>query len=141
MIGQDIFTMLIKILISKEGTMELPKYTPKQKKTHKHCKYLNCGKPFWGTPIQKYCEYHTDPHHRKRIRPKPEGPAVKNQLFYHGFQRTTQIEFACALDGCHETFMVEVYPKQFVYPKYCQAHRSEYQRENFLRQKRLRVAC
>jgi hypothetical protein len=120
--------------------MVLPTYTPVQKKSTKYCKYMGCEKEFYGVPIQKYCDFHTDPHNRKRIRQKPEDIQIKNQLFLHKFQNPTQIEFHCALDGCDKEFYVDIYPKQFVYPKYCEEHRSEFRRFNYDRLKRLRMA-
>lgn len=120
--------------------MQLPNYRPKDKLSFKCCSYLDCGKEFYGRPVQKYCEFHTDPHNRKRIRLKSEGPAIKNQLFFHNFHNSIITNFVCALDGCSEIFQVKVYPKQHIYPKYCEKHRTEYQRENFHRMQRLKLA-
>ena len=34
----------------------------------------------------------------------------------------------CALESCNNQFEVKVYPRQYVYPKYCPMHRNEYKR-------------
>lgn len=34
----------------------------------------------------------------------------------------------CALEGCNSQFEVKIYPRQYVYPKYCPEHRNEYKR-------------
>jgi len=34
----------------------------------------------------------------------------------------------CALEGCDHQFEVKIYPRQFIYPKYCPEHRNEYKR-------------
>ncbi len=34
----------------------------------------------------------------------------------------------CALEGCDHQFEVKIYPRQYVYPKYCPEHRNEYRR-------------
>jgi len=120
--------------------MELPKYKPVDIRSLKNCNYLDCNKEFNGTPIQVYCDYHKDPHHRKRFRPVPESPEVRNQVFMHEFKRRMKAEFNCALSGCRECFEVDLTPKTFVYPKYCEQHRSEFRRNYFLRQKGLRQA-
>ena len=120
--------------------MQLPKYKPINKRVVKYCKYSGCGKEFVGRPIQKYCDFHTDPHHRKRIRAKPENPGVKNQVFMHTFKDTTKAQFPCALPGCTERFVLEIFPRQYIYPKYCEKHRNEFQRELFARQQRLHLA-
>ena len=120
--------------------MQLPKYKPVEKKTLKYCDYMECGKEFFGRPIQKYCDFHTDPHHRKRIRHRHEGPAIKNQIFMHHFKDKTKIEFECALEGCGKDFEVDVYPKLYVYPKYCEHHRNEFQREHFMRNIKFQMA-
>ena len=120
--------------------MQLPKYKPINKRLLKYCKYNGCGKEFVGRPIQKYCEFHTDPHHRKRIRARPENPNVKNQVFMHTFKDTTKAEFTCALDGCHRKFALDIFPRQYIYPKYCEEHRNEFKRERFERQSRFNLA-
>jgi hypothetical protein len=38
----------------------------------------------------------------------------------------------CALEGCEHQFEVKVYPRQYVYPKYCPEHRNEYRRVRHL---------
>jgi len=120
--------------------MQLPKYKFVEKKSIKYCQYMECNREYYGRPIQKYCDFHTDPHNRKRIRPKAEGPQIKNQVFIHKFKSRTKIEFSCALDGCEKLFKVEVFPKQYVYPKYCAKHRSEYQRDFFKRSQGMKLA-
>lgn len=90
--------------------------------------------------MQKYCDYHTNPRHRKKFRPKPESPGVKNQIFLHHFHDATRVEFPCALPGCDEVFRINVYPGIEVYPKYCEKHRTEFQRMLFARDQRLKLA-
>jgi hypothetical protein len=34
----------------------------------------------------------------------------------------------CALEGCEHQFEVKIYPRQYIYPKYCPEHRNEYKR-------------
>ncbi len=34
----------------------------------------------------------------------------------------------CALEGCIHQFEVKIYPRQYIYPKYCPEHRNEYRR-------------
>jgi hypothetical protein len=41
---------------------------------------------------------------------------------------------SCALEGCENQFEVKVYPRQYVYPKYCPVHRNEYKRVRHLQQ-------
>ena len=120
--------------------MQLPAYKPSMKRTFKCCVYLGCGKEFYGRTVQKYCEFHTIPQHRKRLRPKPESPSVKNQILFHHFHKLVVTKFVCALDGCSEPFQVNLYPKQSVYPKYCARHRSEYQRRFFTKMHPLHLA-
>jgi hypothetical protein len=40
----------------------------------------------------------------------------------------------CALEGCDNQFEVKIYPRQYIYPKYCPEHRNEYKRIRHLRQ-------
>jgi len=41
---------------------------------------------------------------------------------------------SCALEGCDHQFEVKVYPRQYIYPKYCPDHRNEYKRVRHLQQ-------
>ena len=40
----------------------------------------------------------------------------------------------CELEGCDHQFEVKIYPRQYIYPKYCPEHRNEYKRIRHLRQ-------
>lgn len=116
--------------------MQLPKYKKHDRKKLKICQEPGCGKEFWGHPIAKYCEVHQDIRNRSRKRRVYDKPDVKNQIFEHTFQEVTNIEFTCAVKGCNNKFSVQVYPKQFIYPKYCEEHRNDFKREAFERTQR-----
>lgn len=113
--------------------MQLPKYKKKNRRKLKICQEPGCGREFWGHPIAKYCELHRDLKTRKRARRVYENVDVKNQIFKHNFSESSDIEFTCQLEGCSNKFFLKVFPKQFVYPKYCPEHRNEYKREAHLR--------
>jgi len=118
--------------------MQLPKYSPasmgRRLKT-KYCQEPGCGKEYIGHPISKYCEIHRNIKTRKRKRRTYEDVAVKNQTFVHKFTEVTNVEFVCQLPGCNRHFTVKTYPKQTTYPKFCEEHRSEFKRINFMRRK------
>ncbi len=118
--------------------MQIPKHKKLPKRSTKYCTYLSCNKEFFGTPVQKYCDVHKDPHNRKRIRPKPESPSVKNMIFAHNFNDKITLKLPCNLNGCGKDFNIDIYPDLYVYPKYCEDHRNEYRRSNFLRLNRKR---
>jgi len=40
----------------------------------------------------------------------------------------------CALEGCDNQFEIKIYPRQYIYPKYCTEHRNEYKRVRHLQQ-------
>ena len=111
--------------------MQLPSYKKKERKKLKIC--LECGKEFWGHPIAKYCEFHRDIKNRKRRKKVYEAVDIRNQVFQHDFHEPKDIEFNCQLPGCIDKFMVKVFPKQYVYPKFCDKHRSQFKREEFER--------
>ncbi len=113
--------------------MHLPKWHPAKSHSNqiKMCQYAGCGKEFVGWFRQKYCEFHSDPRHRKRIRVKIFDPSVKNRTYHHDFSHCVTKTFKCGLKGCREKYQVVLYPKQEVYPNYCNRHRTEYQRQFF----------
>jgi hypothetical protein len=53
-------------------------------------------------------------------------------VFQHKFIEATDVEFTCQLSGCNRKYMLKVIPKLFIYPKYCEEHRSEFKRAFFL---------
>jgi hypothetical protein len=38
----------------------------------------------------------------------------------------------CDLEECANHFEIKIYPRQYVYPKYCPSHRNEYKRVRHL---------
>ncbi|MFP4522022.1 MAG: hypothetical protein ACLFQK_07750 [Fibrobacterota bacterium] len=111
-----------------------------QKRTPKECVYEGCGEKFMGTPAQKYCDFHKDVKNRKYLRKKNDDITKNNMLFRHTFNDTTRIEFTCSLPGCRKTYACDVIPRQKVYPKYCEEHRSEFKREIFKRSRSGKLA-
>lgn len=59
---------------------------------------------------------------------------LHNQIFLHNYTEAVRRTCECQLLGCAQTFELTLIPNQVLYPKYCQEHRSEYRRANFLRQ-------
>lgn len=122
--------------------MQVPKRAKGLRKLKtKICQEPGCGKEFLGHPIAKYCDVHRDPRKRRRQRKKVENVDVKNMVFDHAFTRSTVLEFVCALEGCENRFKILALPKQDIYPKYCEEHRSEFRRQDFLRRRRLAIHC
>jgi len=117
------------------GKMPLPQYDQKKHRIPKAKLCKECGKEFFGFGPAKYCEVHSNPRLRKKKRREFEDPSVRNTVFHHKFIVPTDIEFHCALKGCNKPFIVKVYPKQTVYPKYCEEHKVEFKRIQFLRKK------
>jgi hypothetical protein len=114
--------------------MQLPKYFKGQRQQKlKLCKEPGCGKEFWGHPIAKYCELHRNLRNRVRKRRQYKDVSEDNMIFKHRFSETTIVEFPCALKGCSRKFMLKIYPKLTVYPKYCEEHRVEFKRNRFLK--------
>ncbi len=56
-----------------------------------------------------------------------------NQIILHNFQKSVERSAACQLLGCGQKFALTIIPNQVLYPKFCEEHRSEFRRQNFLR--------
>ena len=54
-----------------------------------------------------------------------------NQIIKHNFKKELIRKECCHLEGCEENFVFVLIPHQIIYPKFCDKHRSEYQRELF----------
>ncbi len=112
--------------------MQVPKSRRKQKLREKKCLYKGCGKVFFGIHITKYCTEHRQDCFRIRVKKKPEDINVQNQTFTHSYSDVTTMVSVCALEGCNIHFEVSIYPRQFIYPKYCTGHRNEFKRIHHL---------
>jgi len=119
----------------KECLVQLPKYKKKKRIKLKICQY--CGKEFWGHPIAKYCELHRDVKQREKTKKSPEPGDSNNKTYQHEFIEVVEESWVCELDGCGVNYTVKIFPKQFVYPRFCEEHRNEFRRRNWLRQKLL----
>jgi hypothetical protein len=108
--------------------MQLPKSPKKPKIREKKCVYPGCGEIFYGIHAAKYCSVHRDPKTRVKEKPVVEHVTEKNQVLEHVYDRVKTVVMNCALEGCNAPFEVKVYPRQFVYPKYCPEHRNEHKR-------------
>lgn len=115
--------------------MQLPKYKKKKRIKLKICQY--CGKEFWGHPIAKYCELHRDVKQREKTKKSPEPGDSNNRTYNHDFIEVVEENWICELDGCGKSYVVKIFPKQFVYPRFCEEHRNEFRRRNWIRQKQL----
>ncbi len=113
--------------------MQLPKYKKKKRIKLKICQY--CGKEFWGHPIAKYCELHRDVKQREKTKKSPEPGDVNNRTYSHDFIEVVEENWICELDSCGKSYVVKVFPKQYVYPRFCEEHRNEFRRRNWIRQK------
>lgn len=111
--------------------MLIPKNSRKQKRYEKVCSYPECNKIFFGISIAKYCVKHRQEEFRIRKRDRKSDPEKYNQLIEHKNMKVTEVTATCSLDGCNHKFSFKLFPKQKVYPKYCEEHRNEFQRERF----------
>ena len=113
--------------------MQLPKYKKKKRIKLKICQY--CGKEFWGHPIAKYCELHRDVKQREKTKKSPEPGDSNNKTHQHEFIEVVEENWVCELEGCGKEYVVKIFPKQYVYPRFCEEHRNEFRRRNWIRQK------
>lgn len=70
---------------------------------------------------------------------KPGSPLIErvtrnNQIILHNYRKSVDKTCDCQLLGCRADFAITLIPNQVLYPKYCTEHRSEFRRQNFLRQ-------
>jgi len=114
--------------------MLLPKTPRGQKFKEKRCMYPGCDKIFHGIHISKYCVEHRKDMYRIRKRTKPEDVNLKNQTIQHRYTTVVEQTMTCALEQCENQFTIKIFPRQYIYPKFCPDHRNEYRRERHLRQ-------
>ena len=125
--------------------MNLPRFNDKRKEKRlrmllKTCKYKDpftgekCEKEYYGKVMQKYCDFHKNPDNRKRKRTVESNHDFNNQKFNNKFMEFTNVECICELEGCNNSFIIQVIKKISIYPRFCEEHRNRYRRELFLSQ-------
>ena len=119
--------------------MQLPKYKKKKRIKLKVCQEPGCGREFWGHPIAKYCELHRDIKNRQKQKKDFDNIETRNMVFRHNFTEVIESKFQCCLVGFSDQFEIKVFPKQYVYPRFCLAHRNDFKRANFIRLQRLKA--
>jgi hypothetical protein len=112
--------------------MQIPKKARLPQLIEKKCTIDGCEALFQGGPSSKYCTAHRDPKTRVKEKAAPELVTLKNQLVQHEYTNVETVIHTCALEGCKEIFEVKIFPKQYVYPKYCPEHRNEHKRTSHL---------
>ena len=64
----------------------------------------------------------------------PASPLIRrvtrnNRILLHNYSAEAEKDCRCPLPGCGAPFAVTLIPNQILYPKFCEAHRSEFRRE------------
>jgi hypothetical protein len=113
--------------------MQIPKSRRRQKVREKRCLYPGCVMEYFGLPHAKYCPEHRKPKYRIQKHVTPENVNVKNQTLNHNYTKVTDLVLNCSLEGCNRAFEIRIYPRQYIYPKYCPEHRNEYHRIQLLK--------
>ena len=112
--------------------MQIPKKARHPQMVQKKCTIEGCDEHFQGGPSSKYCQIHRDPKTRLKEKIAPELVTLKNQVLQHEYTNVETVIHTCALEGCEVEFEVKIFPKQYVYPKYCPTHRNEHKRKSHL---------
>ncbi len=109
----------------------------KKKKRKLNCKEPGCEQVFFGYPNAKYCVEHKDIKNRAVGQiPKPKIILEDEHfVFPHEVETPTIIEKQCFCTGCYNSYRIEIYPGQKIYPKYCEDHRNKFKRKYFLERK------
>ena len=113
--------------------MKMPAYKKKKRVKFKICQEPGCGKEFWGHPIAKYCEIHRDIKMRSKPVKEIVTPGDVNLIIEHDHKEPVKEIVTCSLEECNKQYSITLFPKQFIYPKYCTEHRNEFKREVYLK--------
>jgi hypothetical protein len=112
--------------------MQIPKGRRKPKLKEKKCACPGCGNTFYGIHAAKYCSVHRDPANRPKGKHPVQDVTVNNMVIEHTNTVVQTMMVKCGLEGCNNQFEIKLYPKQYVYPKYCPEHRNEHKRNSHL---------
>lgn len=103
-----------------------PEAAKNPRKVLGRCKHPDCGKPFYGHMIQKYCDEHRDS--KKTRVTKLYGSKDNNIEFNPGFSECATLILVCA--HCGDEYRIRYIPKVTIYPRFCDQHRNPHQRRD-----------
>ena len=108
-----------------------------EKLQDKVCKFPGCNKKFRGTGKSLYCKIHREKKYRKEIdKAKNDLNNALNDInnpnftLNHDYTTSTTIVRKC--DCCDNTYEIMIFPKTFIYSRYCSDHRNEYKRKLYI---------
>ena len=106
------------------------------------CQYEGCGKEIKSSCVRKYCDEHSSYYLNGKEKQADkykkyydytckedciENIEKENLYLVHDNFRCEMVIFNCAC--CGSPYEVTVFPRQFIYPKFCPKHRNEYKRK------------
>jgi len=93
------------------------------------CKFPGCDKTIETNGYAaKFCKEHKKVKYREI---KEKVVDNNNQVIEHNYKITTKMMIKCQLEGCNNEFEITISPRTFIFPKFCENHRSEYKRKMF----------
>ena len=103
-----------------------------QKLKQKHCAFPDCGVAFVGRGKAKYCSEHRKPKYRKDLYKQNDNNGEGIVIIEHEEVYATKTIRECGLDGCSNEYEINLVPRLFEYPHFCEIHRNEYRRNIFV---------
>ena len=78
--------------------MKLPIYQSGRRRIKlKKCQEPGCEREFWGHPIRKYCDLHSDIKARQKPKKVVDSFEMRNMCFKHNYSETQTVHFKCGL--------------------------------------------
>lgn len=100
----------------------------------KNCQEPGCKEQFWGIKISKYCPEHATSTYRAKRKIEKDslcGDQIGGiKYFYHTYTKITKHVYQCGQAGCSNLISADIFPLQYEYPLYCEAHRTKWRRRN-----------
>lgn len=109
--------------------MMLPRYKNRQRLRIMECH--ECHHDYLGHPISKYCMKHRDIKNRKPKKKSKKYIIKLNRIIESKEFDVVDMSLKCALRGCGYIFVIRLYPRQKLYPRFCPEHRTEWKRLYF----------
>ena len=122
--------------------MQINKKIKPKKMTLKNCKFPDCGKEFYGVGSAKYCMEHRSKKARSimcKIQLNEKKELLESQFeesnieIIHNYSKSTKTTLICS--ACGNEYEINLYPNTTTYPKFCELHRNQFKRNQFIKNK------
>ena len=97
----------------------------------KVCEYPTCSTIFFGTSCSKYCEEHRKRKYKFKLHKEKQQYNINEANIKIKHTNKEIITEVRQCDACGDDYTITIFPKVYVYSRFCDPHRNLHKRQLF----------